>query len=120
MANNKKLKVFLDSNVFISGLYSGKGAPGFIIDEYISGKINISISQKVLNEIVIVLKEKLPSILGLFQDFLLAYPPEIIKDPTMEAIKKWNSIINEDDALILESAISCNPDYLVTGDKHFF
>jgi putative PIN family toxin of toxin-antitoxin system len=120
MEKNKKIKVFLDSNVFISGLYSEKGAPGFIINNYILGKIDVSISQKVLNEIIIVLKEKLPSILPLLQKFLLSSPPEIIKDPPAEAIKKWTGIINENDAAILESAISCNPDYFITGDKHFF
>ena len=51
MENNKKLKVFLDSNVFISGLYSEKGAPGIIMNNYILGWMDISISQKVLNEI---------------------------------------------------------------------
>lgn len=120
MENNKKLKVFLDSNVFISGLYSEKGAPGLIMNNYILGRIDISISQKVLNEIIIVLKKKLPSILTLLQKFLLTYPPEIIKDPPAEAVKNWNDIINEDDAAILESAIYCNPDYFITGDKHFF
>ena len=120
MKNNKKLKVFLDSNVFISGLYSVKGAPGQIINNYISGRIEVTISQKVLNEIIIVLNKKLPSVLSLLQNFLLTYPPEIVKDPSVEEVKKWRNIINENDAAILESAISCNPDYFITGDKHFF
>ena len=89
MKNNKKLKVFLDSNVFISGLYSEKGAPGQIINNYISGRIDVTISQKVLNEIIIVLNKKLPSVLNLLQNFLLTYPPEIVKDPSAEAVKKW-------------------------------
>jgi len=120
MENNKKIKVFLDSNVFISALYSEKGAPGIIMDSYISGQIDILISQKVLNEIIIVLKNKFPSVLDMLQKFLLAYPPVIIKDPPKESVKKWNGIINENDAAILESAIYCNPDYFITGDKHFF
>lgn len=120
MENNKKLKVFLDSNLFISGLYSEKGAPGIIMNNYILGWMDISISQKVLNEIITVLRKKLPSILTLLQKFLFTHPPEIIKDPPSEAVKKWNDIINENDAIILEAAIYCNPDYFLTGDKHFF
>ena len=120
MKVNKKLKVFLDSNVFISGLYSEKGAPGQIINNYISGRIDVTISQKVLNEIIIVLNKKLPSVLNLLQNFLLTSPPEIVKDPSADAVKKWRDIINENDAVILESAICCNPDYFITGDKHFF
>ncbi|GAH16715.1 unnamed protein product, partial [marine sediment metagenome] len=35
----EKLKIFLDSNVLISGLYSEKGGPGIILDYFIAGKI---------------------------------------------------------------------------------
>ena len=116
----EKLKVFLDSNVFISGLYSEKGGPGIILDHFIAGKIVIVISQRVLNEVIEVLQEKLQKMLPVLQEFLLSYPPEIIKDAKLENIKKWSGLINEDDAMILESAMSCEPDYFITGDKHFF
>jgi len=116
----EKLKVFLDSNVFISGLYSGKGGPGIILDYLIAGKIVIIISQKVLNEVIEVLQEKLQKMLPFLQEFLLSYPPEIIKNAKPENIKKWSGLVNEDDAMILESAMSCQPDYFVTDDKHFF
>jgi len=116
----EKLKVFLDSNVFISGLYSENGGPGIILDYYVTGKISIIISQKVLNEVVEVLSEKLQKMLPFLQEFLLSYPPEIIKDAKPENIKKWSGLVNEDDAMILESAVSCEPDYFITGDKHFF
>ena len=116
----EKLKVFLDSNVFISGLYSEKGGPGIILDHFIAGKIVIIISQRVLNEVIEVLQEKLQKMLPFLQEFLLSYPPEIIKDAKPENIKKWSGLVNEDDAMILESAMSCEPDYFITGDKHFF
>ena len=116
----EKLKIFLDSNVFISGLYSEKGGPGIILDYFIAGKIVIIISQKVLNEVIEVLSEKLQKMLPFLQEFLLSYPPVIIKDAKPENIKKWSGLVNEDDAMILESAISCEPDYFITGDKHFF
>ena len=120
MKNNKKLRIFIDSNVFISGLYSEKGAPGAIITDYTLGKIGIVISQRVLNEIIIVLKKKLPSILPVLQKFLLNHPPEIVKDSIPEAVGKWKGILNKNDAAILKSAISCAPVYFITGDKHFF
>ncbi len=115
-----KLKIFLDSNVFISGLYSEKGGPGIILDHFIEGKIGIIISQKVLNEVIEVLSEKLQKMIPFLQEFLLSYPPEIIKDAKPENIKKWSGLVNEDDAMILESAMSCQPYYFITGDKHFF
>lgn len=116
----EKFKIFLDSNVFISGLYSEKGGPGIILDHFIAGKIGIIISQKVLKEVIEVLQEKLQKMLPFLQEFLLSYPPEIIKDAKPENIKKWSGLVNEDDAMILESAMSCEPDYFITGDKHFF
>lgn len=116
----EKLKIFLDSNVLISGLYSEKGGPDIILDHFIAGKISIIISQKVLNEVIEVLSEKLQKMLPFLQEFLLSYPPEIIKDAKPENIKKWSGLVNEDDAMILESAMSCQPDYFITGDKHFF
>ena len=120
MKNDKKLKIFVDSNVFIPGLYCQKGAPGTIITDYTLGKIDIVISQRVLNEIIIVLKEKLPTILPMLQKFLLSHPPEIVKDSRPESPEKWKGILNKNNAAILESAISCAPDYFITGDKHFF
>lgn len=116
----EKLKIFLDSNVLISGLYSEKGGPGIILDRFIAGKIGIIISQKVLNEAIEVLSEKLQKMIPFLQEFLLSYPPEIIKDAKPENIKKWSGLVNEDDVMILESAMSCKPDYFITGDKHFF
>ncbi|TET09219.1 MAG: putative toxin-antitoxin system toxin component, PIN family [Candidatus Atribacteria bacterium] len=116
----EKLKIFLDSNVLIAGLYSEKGGPGIILDHFIAGKIGIIISQKVLNEVIEVLSEKLQKMIPFLQEFLLSYPPEIIKDAKPENIKKWSGLVNEDDAMILESAMSCQPDYFITGDKPFF
>jgi len=120
MEKNIKPKVFIDSNVFISGLYSENSSPGVIIDLFVKGKINITISQKVLYEIINVLKLKIPKILPKLQKLLMSTPPEIIKDPKPNSIERWSGLINESDALILEAAISCQPDYFITGDKHFF
>jgi len=120
MENKKRPRFFLDSNVFISGLYSKKGPPGKILTDFILGKIDIIISQKVLNEVIDVIKKKIPSVMALLEKFLTSYPPGIIKDPEAESVKKWKAIINEDDAAILVSAISCNTDYFITGDNHFF
>jgi len=117
---SEKCKVFIDSNVFISGLYSSESNPGKIMNYFIRGKIDVFISQKVLNEIVRVISEKIPRILPVLRKFLASYPPGIIKDPGQKEIKKWYGIINKDDALILEAAISSGAEYLITGDKHFF
>ncbi len=116
----EKYKIFLDSNVFISGLYSSQNAPGKILDYFVASKIDIFILQKVLAEIIRVAKEKMPDILPGLNKFLTSCPPIIIKDPSPQEASKWHSLINKEDALILEAARKCQPDYLVTGDRHFF
>jgi predicted nucleic acid-binding protein len=55
-----KPRVFLDSNVIFSGLYSPKGAPGIIPEHFIKGDISVVVSQQVLEEIIRTVKEKLP------------------------------------------------------------
>ena len=119
---NKNLKpgVFLDNNVLISGLYSDKSSPGVIIDYFVLGKISVIISQKVLNEAITVIKIKFPLILSKVMLFLINYPPVIIKDPEANSTNRWAGLLNKDDAIILEAAISCQAQYFITGDMHFF
>lgn len=112
--------VFLDTNVLFSALYSTKGTAGDILNYFIAGKLEIVISQQVLEEVVRNMKAKLPQTLLAFQNFLLDSPPVIVKNPSPEEIRVWSELINFDDAGILASAVAVQPDYLITGDKHFF
>jgi putative PIN family toxin of toxin-antitoxin system len=120
MEERNKLGVFLDSNVIISGLYSSKGAPGMIMKYFITGELMVVISQKVLEEVVFNINKKIPEILPVLRKILLNSPPKIVKNPTSKEINKWENVINRQDASILAAAVAANPDYLITGDKHFF
>ena len=46
-------------------------------------------------------------------------PPEIRKDPAPEEIKRWSDLLDVADAAILAAAVAAQPDYFVTGDRHF-
>ena len=120
MEQRNKLHIFLDSNVIISGLYSSKGAPGAIMKYFIDGKLIVVISQRVLEEVIFNINKKIPEILPALRKILLNSPPEIIKNPTFEEASKWKEVINRQDANILAAAVIADPDYLITGDKHFF
>lgn len=120
MQPEHKPRVFLDSNVIFSGIYSPQGPAGIILEHFINGKIDIVISQQVLEEEARTIKEKLPEALSALQTLLINSTPEIIKDPLFEDIARWFELINNEDASILAAAIAAQPDYLVTGDKHFF
>lgn len=115
-----KLRVFLDSNVIFSGLYSSKGAPGTIIRLFILGKIDVVVSQQVLEEVIGTLKEKLPDSLPTLKRLLTNTPPEVVADPALTDVKRWTTKLQLGDAAILAAAITARPDYFITGDRHFF
>jgi putative PIN family toxin of toxin-antitoxin system len=115
----RKLKVFLDSNVFISGLFSEKGAPRLILDVLslwlpplaaITGAYNIA-------EVERNLRAKLPEALPVFQSCLSAMKIEIVPIPSAEDLKPWAGTTADKDLPVLVSAIQGKADILVTGDK---
>ena len=115
-----KPRVFLDSNVIFSGLYSSRGAPGIILERFIEGRLRVVISQQVLDEVIQTIKEKLPEALPALRGLLVNMPPEICKDPAPENVKRWMKLMDAGDAAILAAAVAAQPDYFVTGDKRFF
>ena len=114
-----KPRVFLDSNVIFSGLYSPKGAPGLIFEHFIKGNINVVVSQQVLEEVIRTIKEKLPGALPALRRLLMSTPPEVIADPELENLESWAKRLPVADAAILLAAVVAQPDYFITGDNHF-
>lgn len=114
-----KLRIFLDTNVIFSSLYSSQGAPGVILKYFIEGRISIVVSQQVLEEVIRTIKEKLPEALPALKSLLVNAPPEVGADPSPEAIQCWAKEIHPADAAILAAAITAKPDYFVTGDNDF-
>ena len=113
-------RVFLDSNVIFSGIYASQGAPAIILEHFVEGRLRVVISQQVLEEVVRTIKEKLPEALPALRRLLMSMPPEIRNDPSAEEVARWAKVIHIEDASILAAAVAAQPDYLVTGDKHFF
>jgi putative PIN family toxin of toxin-antitoxin system len=114
-----KLRVFLDTNVIFSGLYSSRRAPGTILQYFIEGRISVVVSQQVLEEVIRIIKEKLPESLPALKRFLVNVPPEVGVDPSLDEIHYWTKIIHPADAVILAAAIAAKPDYFITSDNHF-
>jgi uncharacterized protein len=119
MAEKPDHRIFVDSNVLISGIYSPKGAPARILYLHASGRLMIVISQLVLKETVFTLREKKPDSLSALNAFLTNSPPEIVINPSIDHVNKWTEYLHFEDAAIFAAAISAEPDYFVTGDKHF-
>ena len=72
-----------------------------------------------MDEVIRTIKEKLPEGLPALRKLLVNAPPEIRKDPTPEEIKRWSGLLDIGDAAILAVAVVAQPDYFVTGDRHF-
>ena len=118
----KSIKIFLDSNVIISGLLSDKGAPRVILDLLslglpqlagVTGKYNII-------EIERNLTKKMPEALPVYNKYLPLLNLDIIPLPTSREIAKLSGATSQKDIPVLASAINGNVDFLVTGDRKDF
>jgi putative PIN family toxin of toxin-antitoxin system len=115
----KIFKVFLDSNVILSGLFSDQGAPRIILD-ILTLKLPFllgSTGEYNLLEIERNLKKKMPGVFSVYKRYLSRLNLKIIPIPGPEEIKKFSGQIADKDIPVLVSAIQSKADFLVTGDK---
>jgi len=118
----RKVKVFLDSNVIISGIISDKAAPRLILDLlcYDLTFMQAATGQYNLEEIVRTITRKLPAARPVFHEFMSRLKFEIIPLPERKKLEKYRGVIVDVDLPVLVSAIECGADYIVTGDKKHF
>jgi len=113
-AVNRKLKVVIDTNVFISGLnFAGK--PGEVLDMLIKEEIDVYISSFILSELENILRERFGWV-----DEQIVKALSIIEAKAIKIQPKIRlSVIKEKDAdnRILECAVEAEVDYLISGDK---
>jgi predicted nucleic acid-binding protein len=119
MAASADLRICLDSNVIISGIYSSGGTSAKILSLYASAKLQAIVCQLIVEEVIRTIREKKPDALPALQMFLTNAPPEIIKNPALKEVQRWTGLLHFEDAVIFAAAISAGPDYFVTGDQHF-
>lgn len=111
----KKPKVFIDSNVWFSAFYK-EGVASRLLKKLDDEKYEVVISQLVLEEIVVNIKKKLPSVLPLVHDFLRQYPITVIKNPSSGTLRRFIGLADKKDLPILVSALKYQCDYFVTGN----
>ncbi len=116
------VRVFLDSNVILSGLISDAGAPRVILDILslelpaimgLTGRYNII-------EIERNIGKKAPTILPVYKEYLSKLHLDIVPLPSSADIAKYGGLIDSKDVPVLVSAINARADFLVTGDKRHF
>jgi putative PIN family toxin of toxin-antitoxin system len=110
------IRLVIDTNVFVSALISTRSIPALLLDEA-GKKYTLFISKEILAEVEEVISRK-----------KFGFSTQKISS-AMEAIMSFSEIINPelkvdviksdpDDNKILECAISCNAQYIVSGDSH--
>jgi len=115
-----QFRVFVDTNVFIAGLYSNTGASSVILHLGEMERILIVISQQVLEEIDRVTALKFPESIERNRLFLKNLSPLLVDDPSRSEVQEAAKIIDAGDAAILAAAKSVSINYLITLDtKHF-
>jgi predicted nucleic acid-binding protein len=115
-------RVFLDSNVIISGLLSAKGAPRIILDMLCLRLPNLHglTGDYNMMEIERNLTRKLSTALPVFKEYLPRLNLEIIPLPTYEALVPWFGVTADKDVPVIVSANNGMADFLVTGDTGDF
>lgn len=116
------VKIFLDSNVILSGLLSERGTPRMILDVL---TLHLPVLQGATGEYNILeiernLARKMPNILPIYRKYLPLLCLEIVPLPEPETIAAMAGQSVAKDLPVLASAMACQADYLVTGDKKDF
>lgn len=114
IATESKIKVVIDTNVFISALVSGGNALE-IIRLFLKGDIEAYLSPFIIAEVTRILREKF-----LWEEAKIEKLLQLIKSKAKEVYPQVKvSIIKskDDDNRILECALASKVDYLISGDK---
>lgn len=114
-------KVFLDTNVIISGLLTEDGYPRIILDLL---SLNLPSLKGVTGEFNILelkrnIKKKFPALGKPFMEALDRLNLEIVRFPGVKEVGRLKEVIVFKDAPVLASAMGSGCAYLITGDKHF-
>jgi len=114
------LRVFADANVLIAGAGSRSGASGAVLLLAEVGLFRLVVSRQVLDEAERNLRKKLPRALSTFAELLATVQIEIVPDPEPSAWQRWETLIEEKDAPILEAAVIADVDRLLTLNTRDF
>ncbi|MEA2038744.1 MAG: PIN domain-containing protein [Thermodesulfobacteriota bacterium] len=116
------IRVFLDSNVILSGLFSDKGSPRIILDLLCLGLpfiVGVTGRYNVV-EIERNLKRKMPRAIPTYKRYLPELNLEIIPIPSKKEIQGYYGLTSDKDVPVLVSAIKGNANFFITGDKKHF
>lgn len=112
------LRVVLDTNVWISGLFFGRGVPARLLREWRGGRFEVVLTSDTLDEITRILRRKAiqfgapPELASGWHDFIETYAVHITVETRLSGLSR-----DPNDDMLLEAAVAGRAHYLVSGDK---
>ncbi|MBI2576657.1 putative toxin-antitoxin system toxin component, PIN family [Candidatus Woesearchaeota archaeon] len=110
------MKVVLDTNVFISGIF-WKGDSHRVITHWKEGQFTLVTSLEVVSEIIKVLKDFK---IKLSDDMVKEWVDLIVRNSIMVEPKEKIAIVKDDpkDNIFIETAVAGYVDYIISQDNH--
>ena len=112
------MRVMLDTNILVSAFVFKSEKMNQLIYK-LSNEHTIIICSYVINELEELMKTKFNVEFNRLDDFLKEFPFELVYSPSNISEKLFN-IRDENDYIILHTAIVENVDVFITGDKDFY
>lgn len=109
-------RIFADASVLIAGAGSRTGASRAVLVMAEIGLYQLVVCRQVLDETERNLRKKLPAVLTVFAELMMAIHPEVVPDPSPEEVVRWQSVIEPKDAPILAAAVAAKSDRFLTLD----
>jgi putative PIN family toxin of toxin-antitoxin system len=112
----KKIKVVIDTNIFISALLGSKNCKE-IRDKFVEAVFDIVISEEMFGELMDAIRE--PKFENLIKDEDIKELRELLEKDAFWIIPEEKVFICRDieDNIVLECALAGKVDFIVTGDK---
>ena len=110
------MKVVLDTNIFISGIF-WKGSSDKVITNWREGKFTLVTSLEAVSEIIKVLKDFK---IKLSDEMIKEWVDLIVRNSMIVEPKEKIDAVKDDpkDNIFIETAVAGNVDYIVSQDNH--
>lgn len=112
------LRVVLDTNVWISGIYFGNGAPARLLRQWRDNRFEVVYTAACLDELSRILHRKTiqfgapPELAAGWHEFIQTYAVHVAVETRLSGFSR-----DPNDDMLLEAAVAGRVHYLVRGDK---
>ena len=110
------IKAVFDTNIFVSSIFWEKGNPHKSVEFALEKRVRVFTSIEILRELERVLRRDFEESDQMIQrqiGLIVEYSDIVAGNKKVDAVKS-----DPEDNKILACAISCDADYIVTGDNH--